>query len=78
VHYYQDYPINEGGALIISDQLDGENKNMCLDRGGLLRGLEVLSTKYRQHLASLLSGDFDAETGDVFLQCCLFEEILYG
>lgn len=31
-----------------------------------------------QHLASILSGDDDAITADVFIQCCLFGEVRYG
>ena len=42
------------------------------------KGLKVMADKYRRHFANFISEDGDAETADVFLQCCLFGEVRYG
>jgi hypothetical protein len=34
--------------------------------------------KYPRHYADFKDGDEDASTGDVFLQCCIFGEVVYG
>jgi hypothetical protein len=63
-------------GVVISDDEDG--KTYVLNQKALANGLQVISEKYPRHWANALSGDFDAETGDVFLQCCLLGEIVYG
>ena len=43
------------------------------------RGLALIqSPKYQRHWAEVLRENDDAETGDVFLQLCLFGEVVYG
>lgn len=49
-----------------------------LDRAALQRGLDVMSTRYPRHMADAVQGNDDADTADVFLQCCLFGELVYG
>jgi hypothetical protein len=45
----------------------------------LKAGLEFMATKHASHFADLLSeSNADATTADVFLQCCLFKEVVYG
>lgn len=48
------------------------NKEMILD------GLKVMSSKYSRHYLDFTNENEDATTADVFLQCCLFGDILYG
>ena len=78
--YLHQYPIREG-SVIITDMENGGRK-YTLDRSALQRGLEAMSKlepgKGSHHWADLLKGDTDATTGDVFLQMCLFGEIMYG
>jgi hypothetical protein len=40
------------------------------------KGLDLLYEKYPQHITEILDGSFDAETADVFLQACLFGDII--
>jgi hypothetical protein len=79
-HLY--YPLNAGGALIISDKEDDSptksKKTYRLDLESITKGLQVMADKYPWHFANMVSEDFDATTGDVFLQCCLFGEVIYG
>lgn len=77
-----DYPL-QGGMLTISDYygVDGDEsqmKKVSLDGAAILKGLRVMREKYSHHFADWLRGNDDATTGDVFLQCCLFGEVVYG
>lgn len=87
-----DYPI-AGGAVLIQEHcdaadmsedgilVDGDGKPLVmhtLDREALNRGLKVMAAKYPRHFQDFLNEDADATTGDVFVQCCLFGEIVYG
>ena len=66
-----------GGSLSIADREDGEHLGV-LDREACERGLQVMAEKYPQHYADFISENEDADTGDVFLQCALLGEIVYG
>ena len=82
VYQHLDYPLNAGGALIISDKEDDEpvksKKTYRLDLDSITKGIQVMAEKYPRHFADMVSEDFDATTGDVFLQCCLFGEVIYA
>tara|TARA_B100000945_G_C20238142_1_gene528593 strand:- start:155 stop:496 length:342 start_codon:yes stop_codon:yes gene_type:complete len=49
-----------------------------LNMTSLQSGLESMSNIARSHYNNFLIEDCDAETGDVFIQCCLFNELVYG
>jgi hypothetical protein len=74
------YPMTEGGALVIKDiENDDENaETYRLDLIALQKGVQVMSEKYPHHFSDFVNQNDDAETSDVFLQCCLFGEIVYG
>lgn len=40
-------------------------------------GLRIMAEKYPRHFANLIS-DHDADTADIFIQCCVFGEIVYS
>jgi len=74
-------PFVEGCAIFITTEAagdEGDTTERRLDRAALLRGIEIMAAKYPRHFANVVSENDDAETGDVFLQCCLFGEIVYG
>jgi len=76
-----DWPLSYGGALVVSDALavDGEDVRVTrIDMPKLLKGLEIFHTKYPRHYNDWIEENDDAATGDVFLQCCCFGEIIYG
>jgi hypothetical protein len=77
-----DYPLNEGGALIILDTEGEGEKTYRLDRATIQNGLLIMAGlpkgKGGHHWGDFLNQNEDAITGDVFLQCCLFGEIIYG
>lgn len=68
------------GSLTIHD-ISGEGddkKDMILDFPAIVEGLQIMADKEPYHFANFLQENDDAETGDVFLQCCLFKEVIYG
>ena len=78
IYRHLDYPLNEGGALIISDLEGDEDEPKRLDLNAVKKGLQIMAEKYPRHMGEFLNDNDDAETGDVFLQCCLFGDAIYG
>jgi hypothetical protein len=76
--YFHEAPLKKGGFFNIKDREDEDAPEVRIDRKALNRGIEVMATKYPWHLANVLTENDDAETGDVFLQCSAFGEIVYG
>jgi len=77
---YLELPLTEGGALVIDDKEDerGEYSGKILDLAAIKRGLALLSEKYPNHFQDFGGENEDANTGDVFLQLCLFGEVVFG
>lgn len=79
-----DYPTSPDGAVVFSANGDARNEEIngrtrwTLDRAAMLQGLRVMAEKYPKHYARWVAQTDDANTGDVFLQCCLFGEVVYG
>jgi hypothetical protein len=80
-------PFVPGCALLIVDGTDVSSNNEALpegtevwrlDRQAIQDGLQVMATEYPRHWGNFVGQQDDAETGDVFLQCCLFGEIVFG
>jgi hypothetical protein len=42
------------------------------------KGLEIMAEKYPRHFGDILDNLYDANAGDIFLQCCCFGECKYG
>lgn len=67
------------------DSMEGDNcdnrkpvETYTLDYMAIQKGLEIMAEKYPSHWADFVGGNDDADTGDVFLQCALFGEVIYG
>lgn len=65
-------------TLMIRDEEADEPKEYTLDLEGIKRGLQVMADKFPKHFADFLSDNGDDITGDVFLQCALLGDIIYG
>jgi len=83
IYPHVDYPLNEDGAVILKDLLleVSDSKADCLltlDKKAILKGLNIMADKYAHHFSNFMDDSGDATTGDVFIQCCLFGEIVYG
>lgn len=76
--YIHEIPFTEGCTLWIGDKEDNKDPAKPLNLETMKTGLKVMSEKYPRHFRNLVDENEDAETGDVFLQCCLFGEIVYG
>jgi len=74
---YTDFPTNRGGYLIVGDNEDSMPDGL-LDLGTIRAGLQVMADKYPRHFQDLLNDNDDAETGDVFLQLCLWGDVVFG
>ena len=69
--------INGSQVVKIKDYEDGE-KGYTLDIKGVKRGLTIMAKKQPDHFADLLKDNADNNTSDVFLQCALLGDVLYG
>ncbi len=80
-HPAQLIPMEEGCALIIVDDVaheEGNPNSHRLGRDEIRKGLSAMAKKFPRHLSDALTGNGDAETADVFLQCSLFGDVIYG
>lgn len=69
-------PLAEGGSILVHDEVEDNGKPLKLDLAAIKRGLPLfLATP---HGADFLSESYDATTGDVFVQYCLFGDVIYG
>lgn len=57
--------------------VDGEDTPQFLDNLAVQQGLSLMAAKYPSHLSDLLNENGDAETADVFMQLCLFKDVVY-
>jgi len=71
-----DLPFIDGCGILITD-IDGGEPEL-LNKPAMEKGLKIMSEMYPEHMADFMEENEDAETGDVFLQCCLFGEIIFG
>jgi hypothetical protein len=76
------YPMCEAGGGLVFQDATGEGfpngKTVTLDYATILKGLEVMSKKEPKHFGDFLEENEDATTGDVFVQCCVFGEVVFG
>ena len=73
-HCYSDYPVNPGGALIITDYTEDNFKPVKLDWERIQKGVEIMLKKCPHRVIKVIKQDYDAIDGDAFLQCCIFGE----
>jgi len=67
-----------GGTVTVINIEDGDDekfKPSPLNEESIKRGLSVLAIK---HLNDIIEETDDGNTADIFLQCCLFGEVIYG
>lgn len=80
-HWAQLIPLAEGGSLVVGDKSDQGNKTRykgTLNRETIEKGFQVMAEKYPKHFGNFMAEEEDGDTGDVFLQCCLFGELIFG
>jgi hypothetical protein len=78
VFRHLDYPLSDaGGALMITDMF-GDHGLIRLDLPRLLEGLRLMAEKQPRHFGNWRDENEDGDTGDVFLQLCVFGKVVYG
>lgn len=60
------------------DDRDPIEREQHLTPAKITAGLQIMADEYPDHFADLLQDNVDAATADVFLQCCVLGEIVYG
>lgn len=76
--YLHTYPLNKGGALILRDMEGDSSKKYRLDLPMIQKGLEVMARQEPEQFSYILDENDDEVTADIFIQCCLFGEVLYS
>lgn len=78
--FIHEVPFHKDGFLIISDIEDDEGEEVWkLDFKAITKGYTAFKNLEADwHYKNFINEDDDAETGDVFLQCCLFGKVVYG
>ena len=68
-------PLTDEGVSLKDSE---EEKEYILNRKTIDQGIKIFMDKYPQHYSDAINERDDAWTGDAFLQCCLFGEVIYG
>jgi len=75
--YLHEIPLRLNGYIAINHKEEnGIPKILCV--ASLKQGWRILEEKYPIHFNDAINDQHDATTADVFLQCCLFGEVIYG
>lgn len=74
-HRFHIIPTVKGGVISLRDD---EGVKHTLNHTKVQKGLQTLAAKFPQHFADLIAENDDADTGDAFLQCCIFGDVIYG
>lgn len=77
-HWSQLIPTTPDCAILITDREDDSAPEYRLDMDAIERGLQVMADNFPNAFAEILTENDDSETGDILLQCCLFEDVIYG
>lgn len=79
VEYWHECPVYDQPVIFhLSNARDIDGLPKTLDGQALVRGLTVMARDYPKHFGDFIAENDDAITADVFLQCCLFGDVIYG
>lgn len=77
--YFHECPVYGQGIIIhTQDDAPEDKKVVTLDRAALEKGMQIFCDKYPAHFADMVAENDDAITADIYLQCCIFGEAIYG
>jgi hypothetical protein len=78
-------PFQRDRAIVLSDLEDSDFEARSIDENTYLLGLnqitsgaKAMAAQYPRHWADFIAENDDADTSDVFLQCCIFGTVVYG
>lgn len=69
-------PLVVGGFVTLVDGVDG--RAHVLDRAAIERGVKAMQFDCPRQFGIMMAESGDADTADIFLQCCLFGSVIYG
>lgn len=72
------FPLYPGGSIQLKNNEEVKRKCKPLNSKTIAKGFQVMSEKYPKHFNDFISDNADATTADVFIQCCVFEDVIYG
>lgn len=71
-----------GGFELMVEEIDDESTGHItkhrINAGTLKAGLERMAKEQPEHYADFLSENYDIITADVFLQCVVLKDLIYG
>lgn len=73
-----DYPLLAGGAVTFKADKDAPVRVCVLNLETIAKGLQLMAEKYPRHFGDFMNESGDATTGDVFVQLCVFGDVVYG
>lgn len=68
-------PFSEAGEIHI---LTTDGNIVILNKASITKGLQIMQDKWPRHFGDFMSESDDSTTADVFLQCCVLGDIIYG
>ena len=69
-------PFHEGCSVTVGNSENTEAK--VLDLEAIKSGVQAMAEHYPNHFADWAGENEDSVTGDVFLQCCLYGELVFA
>ena len=75
--WYADHKV-WSGEFVINCQAWEDDAVYLFDRQKVINGLNWLAANHPDRIAEIVEETGDADTADVFLQVCLFGDIVYG
>ena len=73
---FPQYLIQHDAYGLTIRESDGVKHNLTLNK--MKKGLKIMASNYPKHFHNFITGNEDAQTGDVFLQCCVLKKVIYG
>lgn len=75
---YLQVQLEEGGEIILSENEVGtQYKDKHLNLDTIEKGLHLFAENYPKDFDDFIKENEDASTGDIFLQLCLFGEVIF-
>jgi hypothetical protein len=62
----------------VVDEATGETKDHIVTGDDVAKGLVVMARSFSRHFGDLMNEEDDNTTSDVFLQCVVFKDVIYG
>jgi hypothetical protein len=75
-HHAYILPFIKDGAIVIEDKEEKTTHTLTKDK--VISGLKTMAVKYPRHFMDFINENDDSITADIFLQSCLFGEVIYG